>query len=870
MSGAKEGKAETPLMSQYNQIKTKHPEALLLFRVGDFYETFGEDAIKASKALGIVLTRRANGSASHIELAGFPHHSMDTYLPRLVKAGYRVAICDQLEDPKTTKTLVKRGITEMVSPGVTVMHGILEDQSSNYLASVFFQDHKLGAAFLDISTGEFKMAEDDPIHIQRLIHSLNPSEILYPKSQIQAFEKLGLHFKRISGLDDWNFDTEHSQEILLHQFQVKTLQGFGIMGLSLGIRAAGACLQYLKDSRQGSLPHIVRIEKIEQSEFLYMDAFTQRNLELIHKLHEDSKTLFEVLNQTKTPMGARLLKNWLILPLKELKPILERQELVGFFLENPIWTDNLKDQIEKVGDLERLISRIALLKASPREHWTLFRALEAINQIQILYSEMESPILDNSRFKWISMEALMNLIVKYLHPDAPAILSKGNVIAMGLNSELDELRQIAFGGKDFLIDLQKREQERTGIASLKISFNSVFGYYFEVTHVHVDKIPSDWIRKQTLVNAERYISSELKVYEEKILGAEDKIAVLESSLYREFQEKIIEFISGLQKNAHLVAYLDVLSNFSSMAEKKKYHKPVFFKGHRLFIEQGRHPVIEECLPVGEPYIPNDLFLDPESQQILMITGPNMAGKSAILRQTALMVIMAQIGSYVPAKKVEMGIIDKVFTRVGASDNLSSGQSTFMVEMIETATILNNLSPASLILLDEIGRGTSTYDGISIAWSIAEYLHNGSTMRPKTLFATHYHELNEMEKFFNRIRNFSIAVKDTGDRVIFLRKLIEGGSEHSFGIQVAKMAGIPHQVVSRARELLKAMEEGESPWSPSDSLKISDEAKIGLKAAEPHGIYWKDIYGELKNLNLDHITPMEALMILSSLKKKVED
>lgn len=889
MSGAKVGRAETPLMSQYNQIKSQYPEALLLFRVGDFYETFGEDAIKTSKALGIVLTRRANGNASHIELAGFPHHSMDTYLPRLVRAGYRVAICDQLEDPKTTKTLVKRGITEMVSPGVTLMPGILEDQNSNYLASVYFQGSKLGVAFLDISTGEFRIAENDIIHIHRLIQSFNPSEILYPKSQIQEFEKMGIHFKRVSSMDNWNFDLEHSRDILLNQFQVHSLQGFGIQDSALGIRSAGACLQYLKDSRQGNLPHIVRIEKIEQNEFLYMDAFTQKNLEIIHKLHENSKTLFEVMNQTKTPMGARLLKNWLILPLKDLKMIQERQELVGFFLENPIWTEKLRNFLQDIGDLERLISRLALLKASPREHWTLFRSLEAIHKIQSLYSELENPILDSTRFKWNSMNDLLKLIQETLHPEAPVLLSRGNVIAPGGNEELDALREIAFGGKDFLLDLQKREQEKTGISSLKISFNSVFGYYFEVTHAHVDKIPADWIRKQTLVNAERYISSELKTYEEKILGAEDKIAILESRLFREFQEKILGYISPLQKNAHLIAYLDVLSNFAEIAEKKSYQQPEIVKGHRLKISEGRHPVIEECLPLGEKYISNDLNLDPEDHQILMITGPNMAGKSAILRQSALIVIMAQMGSYVPAKKVEMGLIDKVFTRVGASDNISSGQSTFMVEMIETASILNNLSPGSLILLDEIGRGTSTYDGISIAWSIAEYLHNGSGFKPKTLFATHYHELNEMEKFYPRIRNFSISVKDTGDRVIFLRKLIEGGSEHSFGIQVAKMAGIPPWVVSRARELLEKMEKGESPWSQLGAQPGADPEKYGsdpklvmnfkdprnskenqFLAAESNLIYMKEIEKELRELKLDHITPMEALMILSDLKKKIGD
>jgi len=854
-------------MSQYNQIKAKHPDALLLFRVGDFYETFGEDAIKAAKALGIVLTRRANGSASHIELAGFPHHSMDTYLPRLIKAGYRVAICDQLEDPKMTKTIVKRGVTEMVSPGVTVMNGILDDQSSNYLAAVYFHPQKMGAAFLDISTGEFKVAEDSPAIIQKLIGSFNPSEILFPKSQGIDFEKMGMHFKRSSSMEDWNFDTDHAEEMLIRQFQVVSLQGMGLQDMQNGIRTAGACLEYLKDSRQGEMPHISRVQKIQVQDFLYMDRFTQRNLELVQKLHEDSRTLFEIVNQTVTPMGARLLKSWILFPLKQVKSIQERLDLVEYFISSKAWTPKLVKFLESIGDLERLLSRMALFKTSPREIWTLERSAQAIQDIQALFLENADPALDAIRFKFLPLALLNERIRKTLDPDAPSLLHKGHVIARGYDASLDELREIAFGGKDYLLDLQKREQERTGIGSLKISFNSVFGYYFEVTHAHTDKIPSDWIRKQTLVNAERYISEELKEYEEKILGAEDKISIIESRLYREFQESLLEFLKPLQENAGLIAYLDVLTNFGKLAERNQYCKPVIQKGNRLKITEGRHPVIEQTLPLGEKYIANDMELDPNKEQILMITGPNMAGKSAILRQTALMVIMAQIGSFVPASKMELGLVDKLFTRVGASDNLSSGQSTFMVEMIETASILNNLSEGSLILLDEIGRGTSTYDGISIAWSIAEYLHNHK-LRPKTLFATHYHELNEMEKDFPRIRNYSISVRDKGDRVLFLRKLIRGGSEHSFGIQVARMAGIPQEVVNKAKALLQKMEVGRSPWTHPDQNGGNDRLDRSSLAADPQVPYWAELGKEIQDLDLDRITPMEALMVLSSLKKKI--
>ncbi len=882
-------KEETPLMKQYNQIKAKHPEAILLFRVGDFYETFGADAIRTSKALGIVLTRRANGAASHIELAGFPHHSIDTYLPKLIKAGYRVAICDQLEDPKTTKTIVKRGITEMVSPGVVLMNGILEENSSNFLAAIYFEEDRLGAAFLDISTGEFKVSEDEVESIQKLISSMDPAEILYPKSQRAAFDLLKLNFRRCSSMEDWNFTIDHAHELLMRQFQVTTLKSFGLENIPSALKSAGACLQYLQDSQHHALPHVVSLEKIEQSNYLFMDRFTQRNLELVSKNQEDSKTLFEVLNHTTTPMGGRLLRNWLRLPLKDLQPISERHDLVDYFYQNIAWTHKLIESIKPVGDLERLLSRIALQKANPREIWSLSRSIQAIHEIyQLVVNAQDAEevsaceALKNLGKKLYLLPELEAMITKTLHPEAPINLQKGNVIAEGFDAELDQLRSIAFGGKDYLINLQKREAERTGIPSLKISFNSVFGYYFEVTHIHREKIPEDWIRKQTLVNAERYISAELKEYEEKILGAEDKINSIERSLYLQFIAQILSYLEPLQKNAQTVAYLDVLTNFAAIALQNRYSRPLFNSGNALKIWGGRHPVIEDTLALGTKYIPNDLLLEPPDQQILMITGPNMSGKSAILRQTALIVIMAQMGCYVPAERVEMGLIDKVFTRVGASDNLTAGQSTFMMEMLETASILNNLSERSLLLLDEIGRGTSTYDGISIAWAIAEFLNQHPKFKPKTLFATHYHELNEMEPQFKGIKNFSVAVKESNDKVIFLRKLIAGGSEHSFGIQVAKMAGVPLKVVIRAKELLLKMETGNSIWGkmgnksePALSRVADPLQKYGRKGAseienlkvgeDPENL--NEIYSELMKLDLDRITPMEALMLLSSFKKR---
>ncbi len=907
MNPGKSKKEETPLMAQYNQIKSKHPDALLLFRVGDFYETFGDDAIKTSKALGIVLTRRANGSASHIELAGFPHHSIDTYLPKLIKSGYRVAICDQLEDPKLTKTIVKRGVTEMVSPGVSLQTGVLESNHANYLAAIYMEGKKMGVAFLDFSTGEFKVSEDSQETILRLIASMDPSEMLIPKSQQSLFSELGIPLvtsKRNSRVDDWAFGEDRAREVLQRQFKVSSLEGFGINHIPLAIRAAGACLQYLDESQHSLLPHLVTIERIEQQHYLFMDSFTIRNLELINKIHESSKTLLEVINQTQTPMGARLLRGWLLLPLKEKEGIEERLNLVDVFFQNILWTKDLRLCLSKVGDLERLISKIALQKTNPREIWTLYRSLKAIGELVERLGKNKSVYLKPILEKISLEENLQEFIALTLHPEAPVNLLKGSVIADNVNSELDELRKIAFGGKDYLIELQNREAEKTGISSLKISFNSVFGYYFEVTHTHKDKIPSDWIRKQTLVNAERYISSELKEYEEKILGAEEKIYQLESSLYKILLENILSYVYSLQKNAHMIAHLDVLTNFAVLAYEKNYTKPILNFERTLNIWEGRHPVIENSLPIGESYIPNDLFLNPDQTQIMMITGPNMAGKSAILRQTAQIVILAQMGCYVPAKKVEMGIIDRVFTRVGASDNITAGQSTFMVEMIETAGILNFLSDRSLILLDEIGRGTSTYDGISIAWSIAEYLHNHPKYRAKTLFATHYHELNEMEKQFPRIKNFTIAVKEMEDSILFLRKLIPGGSEHSFGIQVAKMAGVPGSIVSRAKKLLQDLELGHSPWGTERDYpgterfikckksflaaeegipytQISPDRRVGDDSTEPkltnplpdqgHNLNsinqnHLEIEIELKKVDLDFITPMEAMMILSRLKK----
>ncbi|MEO6850139.1 MAG: DNA mismatch repair protein MutS, partial [Mucilaginibacter sp.] len=802
---AKDPTKETPLMQQYNQVKSKYPGALLLFRVGDFYETFGEDAIKAAGILGIVLTRRANGAATHIELAGFPHHSLDTYLPKLVRAGQRVAICDQLEDPKTTKTIVKRGVTELVTPGVATSDSILQQKSNNYLASLYFDKNSIGIALIDISTGEFHTAQGNSAYIDKLLQSFTPSEVIYPKSRQHEFkDSYGDRFYTYT-LDEWPYTGDYAEETLLKHFGVKSLKGFGIDKLSLGIVAAGVALHYLNETEHRNLQHISSISRIEEDRYLWLDRYSVRNLELIGSSNENAHTLVEVLDQTCSPMGARLLRRWIVMPLKELKPINDRLGVVEYLVGHEELREELKQNIRMIGDLERLISKIGLQKANPREICQLKKALKAIEVIKKQCAEADNQPLNAIAEQLNPCLLMSEKIERELNPEPPVMLVKGSVINTGVNEELDRLRKIAFGGKGYLLEIQKREAEQTGIPSLKVAFNNVFGYYLEVTHAHRDKVPTDWIRKQTLVNAERYITPELKEYEEQILGAEEKILVIETKLYNDLQYSLAEYIKPIQLNAQLIARLDVLLNFATISIKNYYVKPEINESRVIDIKGGRHPVIEKNLPLGEEYITNDVFLDSASQQIIIITGPNMAGKSALLRQTGLIVLMAQMGCFVPAKAASIGLVDKIFTRVGASDNLSSGESTFMVEMNETASILNNLSDRSLILLDEIGRGTSTYDGISIAWAIAEYLHNHPTASAKTLFATHYHELNELSNSHPRIKNFNVTVKEVGHQIIFLRKLVPGGSEHSFGIHVAKLAGMPQKVLARANDILKKLE-----------------------------------------------------------------
>lgn len=858
-------------MQQYNTIKAKYPGALLLFRVGDFYETFGEDAIRASGILGITLTKRANGSAAHIELAGFPHHSLETYLPRLVRAGQRVAICDQLEDPKITKTIVKRGVTELVTPGVSYSDTIIQQKANNYLASIYPEKNQIGIAFLDISTGEFLVAQGSWEYIDKLLQSFKPSEVIFQKSR-QAFfvETFGDRFYTYT-LDEWPYESDYASTFLLKHFDVKSLKGFGIEKLNLAIVAAGVALHYLNETEHRNLQHISSISRIEEDRFMWLDHFTVRNLELINSANENACTLADILDQTSSPMGARLLRRWIIMPLKEKKPIEERLNVVDFLVHRDDLREKLLHAIKQIGDLERLISKIGLLKANPREVVQLKRALHLISSLK---SFCEST--DNSVLKVIAEQlnpcALIHArIEKELNPDVPVILSKGSVIADGVNEELDRLRKIAFGGKDYLLEIQKREAENTNIPSLKVAFNNVFGYYLEVTHTHKDKVPSDWIRKQTLVNAERYITPELKEYEEQILGAEEKIFSLETQLYNELVYALAEYIKPIQLNAQLVAQLDVLLNFATLAIKNHYVKPQINEGDIIDIKGGRHPVIEKNLAIGEEYITNDIFLDNETQQIIIITGPNMAGKSALLRQTGLIVLMAQMGCFVPAKEAKIGLVDKIFTRVGASDNLSTGESTFMVEMSETASILNNLSNRSLVLLDEIGRGTSTYDGISIAWAISEYLHNHPSAKAKTLFATHYHELNELTNSLNRIKNFNVAIKEVNNKVIFLRKLVPGGSEHSFGIHVAKMAGMPSKLVSRANEILKRLEQERTGGEQiKDSIKKVQKQAYQLQMFtidDPVLIKIRDV---LNHLDVNTLTPVEALMKLDEIQRVLKN
>ncbi|HNR75248.1 MAG TPA: DNA mismatch repair protein MutS, partial [Cyclobacteriaceae bacterium] len=796
---------DTPLMKQYSAIKAKYPGALLLFRVGDFYETFGEDAIKAARVLDITLTKRGNGSASEIELAGFPHHALDTYLPKLVRAGNRVAICDQLEDPRFVKGIVKRGVTELVTPGVSFNDNVLERKQNNFLASLYAGKNLLGVSFLDISTGEFYAAQGPEVYVYKLIQSFAPAEIIFSKSNREKFETQFGEAHATFALDDWVYAFDFGNEKLIQQFKTNTLKGFGVDGMNEAIIAAGAILHYLEATEHKDTQHIAAISRIDEEKYVWLDKFTIRNLELVSSSNEGGVSLLEVLDKTVTPMGSRNLRKWLILPLKDKQAIDERLQVVDQFYNNHDLSGKILEHLGQITDLERLISKVAVGRINPRELLQLRRSLKAIIPIIGLLETSSSNELKKLSGQLNKCEFLLEKIERELKEDAPMLLHQGGIIKEGVNAELDELRTIAFSGKDYLLQIQKREVERTGINSLKISYNKVFGYYLEVSNANKDKVPADWIRKQTLVNAERYITEELKVYEEKILHAEEKLLVIEQRLFVELVRHAADFTAQIQQNARVIASLDCLVAFAEIARANQYHKPEISESKRLAIKAGRHPVIEKQLPMGESYVPNDIYLDNETQQILIITGPNMAGKSALLRQTALIVLMAQMGCYIPAEAATIGIIDKVFTRVGASDNLSRGESTFMVEMTETASILNNLSDRSLILMDEIGRGTSTYDGVSIAWSIVEYLHNHKDFKAKTLFATHYHELNQLTEDLPRVKNFNVSVKEVGDKIIFMRKLKEGGSEHSFGIHVAQLAGMPNKVVLRANEILHFLE-----------------------------------------------------------------
>ncbi|AWK07391.1 DNA mismatch repair protein MutS [Flavobacterium crocinum] len=850
-------------MKQYNEIKAKYPDACLLFRVGDFYETFGEDAIRASKILGITLTKRGAGSDTETALAGFPHHSVNTYLPKLVKAGLRVAICDQLEDPKMTKTIVKRGVTELVTPGVSLNDEVLQSKSNNFLASVCFTNKNIGISFLDVSTGEFLTAQGNAEYIDKLLQNFNPSEVLVPKHNKNDFKNaFGEDFHSFY-LEDWIYKEDYALETLTKHFQTNSLKGFGVEELKEGIIASGAILYYLSETQHNRVQHITAIQRIAEDAYVWMDRFTIRNLELYHSYNPNAVTLLDVIDKTLSPMGGRLLKRWLALPLKDANKVKSRHEVVAYLKSNPEILHNIQYQIKQISDLERLISKIAAGKVSPREVVYLKESLDAIIPIRIIALESPQEAVKVIGDSLHACDLLREKIKNTLNQDAPVAISKGNAIAKGVNEELDELRAISTSGKEFLEGIEKRESERTGISSLKISFNNVFGYYIEVRNTHKDKVPEEWIRKQTLVNAERYITEELKEYETKILGAEEKIYKIESELFEQLVAWISTYIKPVQMNAYLVAQLDCLCSFTQMAVENQYVCPEIDDTFELDIKNGRHPVIEKQLPVGTPYIANDVFLDRETQQIIMITGPNMSGKSAILRQTALIVLLAQMGSFVPADSVRMGIVDKIFTRVGASDNISMGESTFMVEMNETASILNNISDRSLVLLDEIGRGTSTYDGISIAWAIAEFIHEHPG-RAKTLFATHYHELNEMTESMPRIQNFNVAVKELKDTVLFVRKLVKGGSAHSFGIHVAKMAGMPQLVISKAQKLLKKLEKNHSSDALNGIKAVNDEMQMSFFNLDDPLL--EEIKEEILNLDINAITPVEALMKLNEIKR----
>ena len=860
-------KSETPLMKQYNLIKSKYPDTLLLFRVGDFYETFGQDAIKASKVLGIILTARNNGS-SKIELAGFPHHSVGNYLPKLVKAGHRVAVCDQLEAPMKGKKIVKRGVVELVTPGVALTDQLLESKGNNFLAALSFSKDKTGVAFLDISTGEFYVAEGELKYISKLIHDYSPSEILYPRNSDSLFQD---NFKTKAytfRLDEWVFQKDFALEKLNHQFGTKSMKGFGISNMSMSIISAGAILHYLTTAEHHNTSHVSSIQRIERDNHLWMDDFTISNLELIHSSNFNGHTLVEVLDKTSTAMGGRLLKKWLLFPLISSKKINDRLDIVDYLIKESKIHDFIKTQFSEIGDLERMCSRLAVLKTTPRELNQLKKSLQLIVPLKDLLLSLNHQQLNDWAKSLKNNYIVIEKINQILFEEAPVVIGKGQVVKEGFNVELDELRLLLSDAKSVLLDIQKREIENTGISSLKIAFNNVFGYYIEVRNTHKDKVPEEWIRKQTLSSAERYVTEELKIYEEKILGAEEKILKLEQQIFSNLIAQLLKEIEDIVHNAKCIAYLDVLHGLSQVSIKNNYSKPVIDDSNILNIKQGRHPVIEQFLPIGENFIPNDVLLDNDTQQIMMITGPNMSGKSALLRQTALIVIMAQIGCFVPVKSAQIGVVDKVFTRVGANDNISSGESTFMVEMNETSSILNNLSNRSLILLDEIGRGTSTYDGISIAWSIAEYLHENSKFYPKTMFATHYHELNNMAKEFGRIKNYNVSVKEIDKKIHFLRKLVEGGSEHSFGIHVAKVAGMPTVIVKRAETILSDLEINKSEKGDRKIYNDKNSNKQQLSFFQLDDPILSDIRNEIENLDIDSISPVEALILLNEIKKKL--
>jgi DNA mismatch repair protein MutS len=858
---------ETPLMKQYFSVKAKHPDAILLFRVGDFYETFGEDAIRASEILGITLTRRANGSASFVELAGFPYHALDTYLPRLVRAGQRVAICEQLEDPKLAKKIVKRGITELITPGVSLNENVLNHKENNFLAAVHIDKKIAGVAFLDISTGEFLVSEGTIEYIDQMLNNFQPKEVLYEKNKKEIFlECFGTKFYTFR-LDEWIFTADAANDRLLKQFGTSSLKGFGVQGLTYGVIAAGAALHYLDITQHEQLGHIRGLSRIEEERYVWLDKFTVKNLELFHSPYEGAKTLIDVMDRTISPMGGRLLKRWISLPLKDIQPVNERLDIVQHLIENSAFREEIAGLLRQIGDLERLISKVAVNRINPREVVQLKKALRAIDPLKTLCSTSGCDPLVKIGEQLNPCKILADRIEHDLNNDPPNLINRGNIIASGVSPELDELRSILYSGKDYLADLQTRESIRTGITSLKVSFNNVFGYYIEVRNTHKDKVPPEWIRKQTLVNAERYITEELKEYESKILGAEEKIIALETKLFNDLVLATLEYIAPVQLNSTLTAKLDCLQSFALLSVENNYVRPMLDDSRVLDISDGRHPVIENQLPTGESYVPNDLQLDTEDQQIIILTGPNMSGKSALLRQTALIVLMAQTGCFVPAKAARIGMVDKIFTRVGASDNISLGESTFMVEMNETASILNNLSERSLVLLDEIGRGTSTYDGISIAWAIVEYLHENHK-RAKTLFATHYHELNEMENSFSRVKNYNVSIKEMNNKVIFLRKIKKGGSEHSFGIHVAKMAGMPGSVVMRAGEILKELEQSHDRQELAKPVADIAAHREGLQLSifQLDDPVLKQIRDEILEIDVNNLTPVEALNKLYNIKK----